>query len=332
MKIPFAASLILLSAFSVASAQKAPELSLPIACRLGKDCFIQQYVDIRPGPEAQDYRCGGATYDGHTGTDFRVLSVEAAEAGVPVLAAAPGRVKGLRDGMEDRLVAAPADKDAIAGRECGNGVTLDHGGGWETQYCHMRHGSVTVRRGQSVAAGEMLGLVGYSGEAQFPHVHLDLRKDGERIDPFLGGPVEGVCLTGEELPAGTLWSAAARDQLAYRDGVILDAGFADAPVSPAEAEMGRVAPPTEQSPALVFYARMMNARAGDVLRLTISGPEGFRHGNEAAPIPRHQARYVAFAGKKRRAPSWPAGLYQGKAEVVREGSVISTMEADLRLP
>ena len=34
---------------------------------------------------------------------------------------------------------------ATAGRNCGNGVTLDHGDGWQTQYCHMRRGSVAVK-------------------------------------------------------------------------------------------------------------------------------------------------------------------------------------------
>src|SRR5687767_225345 len=164
------APLLLMALLSAAKAQTPPQLSLPLACTPAKDCFIQQYTDVDPGPGAKDYRCGIATYEGHKGTDFRVLSVKAAQAGVPVLASAAGRVTGARDGMEDRLVVTPQDEAAIKDRECGNGVVLDHGGGWETQYCHMRRGSLKVREGQNVAAGEPLGMVGFSGSAQFAHV------------------------------------------------------------------------------------------------------------------------------------------------------------------
>ena len=43
----------------------ALELSLPIACTPGTDCFIQQYVDRDKGPGVRDYACGAETYDGH---------------------------------------------------------------------------------------------------------------------------------------------------------------------------------------------------------------------------------------------------------------------------
>ena len=49
------------------------------------------------------------------------------DAGVTVIAAAPGIVAGLRDGMEDRLFAPGMGAD-LAGRDCGNRVVVDHGG------------------------------------------------------------------------------------------------------------------------------------------------------------------------------------------------------------
>ena len=222
-----------LAAFaSSAGAQPDLQLSLPLACTPGKDCFIQQYVDLEPGAGTQDYRCEIATYEQHDGTDFRLLSVRAAAAGVSVLASAPGKVKGSRDAVEDKIIASVADMAAVKGRECGNGVLIDHGNGWETQYCHMRRGSVTVREGETVAAGTPLGLVGYSGEAQFAHVHLSVRHNGRKIDPFLGEAIGSACVAGNAPPASSLWTPAVRDQLVYRDALVIEAGFAAHAVSP----------------------------------------------------------------------------------------------------
>ena len=50
------------------------KLSFPMACELGKSCFVQSYVDLDETAGEQDFACGSATYDGHDGTDFRVLS------------------------------------------------------------------------------------------------------------------------------------------------------------------------------------------------------------------------------------------------------------------
>ncbi len=134
-------------------AESRLELSLPLACEPHKTCFIQTYVDIDPGPGIKDYACGGATYEQHSGVDFRVLSAAVTKSPVPVLAAADGTVKGFRDGVAD-IFFKKAKPDDVAGRECGNGVILDHGDGWETQYCHLRQGSLRVAKGQSVKRGE----------------------------------------------------------------------------------------------------------------------------------------------------------------------------------
>ena len=60
----------------------------------------------------------------------------------------------------------------------GNAVVLEHPGGWTSIYCHMRQGSVRVKQGQEIAAGQPLGLVGESGAAAFPHLHFEIRHSG----------------------------------------------------------------------------------------------------------------------------------------------------------
>jgi murein DD-endopeptidase MepM/ murein hydrolase activator NlpD len=160
-----------------------PRLSLPLACSLGKTCEIQHYVDRDPGPGTRDYRCGPQTYDGHNGIDIRLMDMAAQRRGVNVLAAAAGRVARLRDGVAERVVGQPGAAD-VNTQECGNGVVIDHGDGWETQYCHMARGSVVVKVGQQVAAGAPLGRVGLSGKTEFPHLHLTVRHGAQVVDPF----------------------------------------------------------------------------------------------------------------------------------------------------
>jgi murein DD-endopeptidase MepM/ murein hydrolase activator NlpD len=315
-----------------ASAQTAPQLELPLVCTLGRDCFLQQLTDVDPGPGAKDHRCGSATYPGHKGTDIRVLSTKAAEAGVPVIASAPGTVKGTRDGVPDRLVASAADRAAVDSIECGNGVVIDHGAGWETQYCHMRRGSVAVRKGQRVETGARLGLVGYSGDAQFAHVHLSVRRDGQIVDPFAGAVIDGSCQAGAELPAASLWSAGLRAALAYPDAAIIETGFAARPASPDEAETGAIAAAGATSPGLVFFARFINLRLGDSLQIGIVGPAGFAAVNKVEPLDRNKAHYIAFAGKMLRADRWPPGDYRGEAVVLRAGKVIGEAKGTLTLP
>ena len=63
----------------------------------------------------------------------------------------------------------------------GNVVIIDHGDGTETRYAHQDRMSVTV--GQTVVAGETIGTVGSTGLSTGPHLHLELRRDGEAVDP-----------------------------------------------------------------------------------------------------------------------------------------------------
>jgi hypothetical protein len=230
----------------LAAPASAFEIGLPLDCKLGTDCFIQQYVDGDPGNGVRDYACGSASYDGHDGTDIRVKTVADTERGVAVLAVAPGVVKATRDGMPDRIVASDADRNSVKDHECGNGVVIGHGDGWETQYCHMKRGSVVVAKGAKVAAGDRLGDVGYSGLAQFPHVHLTVRHDGKAVDPFApGGPTSNCSISDD-----SLWSSSIRDRLAYPGGDLLALGFTPKALELEDVIAGRIPIPDEKSAAL----------------------------------------------------------------------------------
>ncbi|MEI9963400.1 MAG: M23 family metallopeptidase [Caulobacteraceae bacterium] len=192
---------------------------------MGKTCEIQNYFDRAPAPGVLDYRCGHRTYAGHDGVDIRAPSLAIQRAGVMVLAAADGRVERMRDGVADANV-RQTGVAAVKGKECGNGMMISHGGGWETQYCHMEAGRFRVHPGQEVKAGEPLGEMGLSGDTEFPHLHITVRHDGQAVDPFAYGAAPGACGGGRNL-----WRADLQPSLAYRRGEVLNVGFAQGAVT-----------------------------------------------------------------------------------------------------
>lgn len=279
----------------------------------GAPCIIQHYVDTDPGPGSVDHSCGALTYDGHKGTDFRVPTLTEMNAGTDVLAAAAGRVTAIRDGMQDIYVTDPNAPD-VSGKECGNGLVIDHGNGWETQYCHLKRGSIIVSQGQSVAAGEPLGHIGLSGETSFPHVHLSLRKDGAVVDPF-DPQKRTVCQT----PKPDLWDDAATP--VYRAGGILDAGFHDAVPKFADLKRGAIQTPTlaQTAPALVLWVYLFGSKPGDRVMFDIQGPDGWRFESETL-LDRQQAELFRASGKRRPDTGWPVGDYHGTLRVIRNGT------------
>lgn len=289
-------------------------LSLPIGCDPGKDCWAFQLPDVDHGPDRMDYACGKLAYDGHDGTDIGLASLGDIQRGVPVFAAAPGTVRGVRDGMQDALV-SEIGKEAVKDRECGNGVLIEHAGGWQTQYCHMRKGSVSVRAGQTIEAGALLGQVGLSGSTDFAHLEFIVRKDGKTIDPFRG--LEG----GPECGPGVkpLWDAAALQALAYgpapyRIGVAPRAPKYDEVLKdrfPGDVLSGR-------AEAIVLWAEFNGLAPGDILHMTLIGPDGRQMASHSETMAAAKVRQFLFIGKKRTEPAWPKGDYDGLASVERK--------------
>src|SRR5258706_5949203 len=250
--------LVLLSALAAAAlvpaglaraASDAPTLLLPLACEIGRTCEIQHYVDRDPGPGVLDYRCGHRTNDKHDGIDFRLLDMAAQRAGVDVVAAAAGRVVAVRDGVPDISIRAPG-APSVAGHECGNRVALQLGNRWLIDYCHLAQGSLKVKVGDVVAAGQPLAHVGLSGDTEFPHLHFSVRHGDAAVDPFASASTEGCAEPGEPL-----WTPAVAAQMPYRRGTVLNTGFATAVASMAEIENRSAAAPTVSAPAIVAYAR-----------------------------------------------------------------------------
>jgi hypothetical protein len=303
---------VLALTFVPAAALGGPSLALPVRCEIGPACIVQNYVDRAPGPEARDYRCGLLTYDGHKGTDIRVIDAARLAHGVPVLAAAPGRVRAVRDGMRDVSVRAQG-KAAIAGREAGNSVVIEHGEGWETQYAHLRKGSVTVRAGDIAEAGQQLGVVGLSGHTEFPHLHFEVRHRGSAVDPFVGLEAGEACNPGDR----PLWRDDAIKALAYAATGVLGAGISGAPpvMSDGGVDQHRTSSFTAASGAAVFWVQIYGARAHDVEEFRLIGPHGGVLAQRRGTISRDRAQWLAYVGMRR--DRWAAGRYRGEYALYR---------------
>jgi peptidase M23-like protein len=320
------AALVLLSAG--AHAEGVPWLALPIDCEIGKTCIVQNYVDHDAGPGARDYRCGWLTYDGHKGTDIRVIDGGLFKRGVAVLAAAAGRVRAVRDGMRDVSVRT-IGKAAVARREAGNSVVIEHGDGWESQYAHMREGSVAVRAGDMVQPGERLGVVGLSGATEFPHLHFEIRYRGKPVDPFTGVEQSEPCKAGDPV----LWQRQAYQALAYVPIGVLDAGIAGVPpvVSDGFVDRDKIEGFTSASGTAVFWVQTYGAQANDLEEFRLIAPGGRVLAERRDQISRNRAQWLAYVGIRRGNADWAGGAYRGEYALYRGPHQLISLERAVKL-
>jgi hypothetical protein len=294
--------------------QEPPALSVPVACETGKTCLIQNYVDHGGGRDARDYRCGFLTYGGHRGIDVRVTDAARVRQGVPVLAAASGRVRAVRDGMPDVSVLM-AGRESVAGREAGNSVVIEHGRGWQTQYAHLRRGSVSVRPGDAVERGQVLGLVGLSGDTEFPHLHFEVRYRRQPVDPFVGLEPGAPCALGRQ----PLWRPEALEAFAYVDTGLLDAGISGRlpAVIAGSVDRDRTGRFTAASPTVIFWVQIFGARADDLEEVRLLAPDGRVIAEQRGHIGRNLAQWLVYVGRPRANGKWLDGTYRGEYRLLR---------------
>jgi murein DD-endopeptidase MepM/ murein hydrolase activator NlpD len=95
----------------------------------------------------------------HTGTDF------IAGVGADVFATANGKVAAV-----------------LSQRSYGRKVEIDHGNGYTTVYAHLSN--VMVKQGQPVKRGQVIAKVGNTGQSVAPHLHYEVLKHGQFMDPL----------------------------------------------------------------------------------------------------------------------------------------------------
>lgn len=316
MYAPLFALIFAMMSAPVPAPATTPALVFPVSCRIGAECLIQKYVDHDPGPGRRDYRCGALTTDGHDGVDIRLRTMADMRAGYAVVAAQAGTVRRVRDGEPDIGVTGGGGGE---GKMAGNAVVIDHGEGWQTQYSHLRQGTVRVRPGQIVAAGDTLGLIGLSGNSEFPHLHFTVRFRDTAQDPFVRTGVGAPC---DALADGSgLWAPAARSMLRYRPAAIIAAGLASD--VPAKAVVDRDRQPVSVGVhlPLILWIDAIGAKAGDQQTFSIVGPDGRAIHSQQSAIADGGLSWFAYSGKRAPPQGWQAGRYIGRY-VLRRGQVI----------
>ena len=133
------------------SFEDAPDFSEPVDAPVSSEAGSREPLDTPQGPSSEI----------HKGWDY-----------------------GPSEG-ETESYSAAADGEILATgshEETGNYTILDHGEGWQSHYYHDDLPSM-YKKGEFVEQGKHLGSMGQSGKATGPHLHFEIRKDRESIDP-----------------------------------------------------------------------------------------------------------------------------------------------------
>lgn len=147
------------------------------------------------------------------------------------------------------------------------------------------------------------------------------------MDPFDAQQMVQACDAPE---TDGLWSAVARQHLAYQPGGVVDVGISGAPPALAAIRQGTQSAKTGVDPgALIMWARFFGVRSGDKLHLRLIGPEGevFRNSTE---MTRNRAEEMRYAGQRSTA-GWPKGRYNAVATIIRSGKPFDRLSQEFTL-
>lgn len=298
-------TLILIFSIAVyAYAQQAFQFQFPVKCTINKDCWILNYVDNDSTSNWHDYKSGRQTYEGHTGTDIAIKNINKMQQGVDVIAAQSGFVIATRDGVPDKN-ALSQDLSQLQSIGCGNRVAIKHNGGWITDYCHMKNGSINVKKGDFVTVGQKLGQIGLSGLTEFPHLHISFQQGNQFFDPFTG--LERYT----KGPKNPLWNPATLQELIYKPLVIYNVGISDEIPTLLNIRNGKYKNNqiSSNSNMILVWIDAMHVEAGDVIAVNIKSPDGSCFVNKNVIIDKSNAKKLMYLGKRKPENGFAKGTY-----------------------
>jgi len=184
----------------------------------------------------------------------------------------------------------------------------------------MRKGSLTVKEGDHVEAGQQVGLIGLSGLTEFPHVHFMIMHGNVAIDPFTGTSVKDPLTCGDTSHA--LWNPQTLAMMAYTPTGSLIAGFSTDKPDSESASNGVYDKPEypATAPTLFFWASYYGMQAGDRQILRITAPDGKVLANYDQKAERGRILMFRYVGVRAPDGGFPPGTYRAEFQLLRGDS------------
>lgn len=299
-------------------AQQIFQLQFPVKCQINRDCWIVNYVDDDPSANWHDYKNGRETYDGHTGTDIAIKNIDKMRQGIDVIAAVGGVVIQTRDGMPDKNALAQ-DTTQLQNIACGNRVAIKHSGGWITDYCHMKNGSIRVKKGDIVTTGQKLGEIGMSGLTEFPHLHINVQQGNQIYDPFTG---HERYIKGHMYP---LWSPQVLQQLSYKPLVIYNIGVSNEIPNLLEIRDGKYKSNkiSAESCVIILWIDSFHVELNDSIDVLVKNPNGTPFLRQHIVIDKPHAKKLMYLGRKSPQNGFAKGNYNVQVSFKRPNANIN---------
>ncbi|MBN1209735.1 MAG: peptidoglycan DD-metalloendopeptidase family protein [Myxococcaceae bacterium] len=226
----------------------------PLSGTNGRTWMVNNYVDLDPSSSLMEDYLGytgslARTYDGHRGIDIDIPSFREMDSGTALVrAAAPGTVTFVREDQFDRNTSCTGTW---------NVVRVQHANGYDTIYGHLKQNSVVVNVGDTVTAGQVLGVAGSSGCSTAAHLHLEVQDCSD--------------VAVESLALG-MWAS---PPTYHATSDVMDVMLRKGTFSSADQIKDPVPNPSLYAPGdSLGIGLSMSGRGGDVVDLSLTAPDG----------------------------------------------------------
>jgi murein DD-endopeptidase MepM/ murein hydrolase activator NlpD len=226
----------------------------PLSGANGRAWMVNNYVDLDPDASLLEDYLGftgslARTYEGHRGIDIDISSFREMDSGTALVrAAAPGTVTFVREDQFDRNTSCTGTW---------NVVRIEHANGYDTVYGHLKQNSVVVNVGDTVTAGQVLGVAGSSGCSTQAHLHLEVQDcSNVAVESFALG----------------MWTS---PPAYHAPSDVMDVMLRKGTFSSAQQIKDPVPNPSLYKPGeWLGIGLSMSGRGGDVVDLSLTAPDG----------------------------------------------------------
>lgn len=292
------------------------KFSIPIECKFGEDCFLLNQVE--------KVECAQLPFSTKDGVIFIAKHDALVRDGIKILASQDGRVKAVRSNVDDQ------DKSTVGIAPCGNGLIITHANGYETQYCYLRKDSIKLKKGDKVKEGQELGLMGMSGNINYPALLFTLKQKNKHIDPFTNNHASKDCGYNSDK---SLWNSEAIKAMIHSGTIITNYGFTTEEPEIAKARNGdyNIMTIAGNTNIIGYFIDLIGVYEGDLIFIEMLSPDGYK-------IVSYQKKFVDFNPRafahivyKNQSQKLNEGEYKISFKLLRQGSIIIEKQDSLKI-